>query len=579
MIESVLERLETQFGAKCVTDLLCLIAFSHNGLLENEAMELLGNPITHEPLCNAEWAPLRARLADFLCPSDATTVLSFTHTCFLDAVRKRYSCDRKEVANSYWTILANYHEEKLKSSKVPSFHERPAEELPYLFESLGDQARIAQCLSHLSVFLHWFTDETKFQFVQFSTAVKDTSILEKNFSDMVELSQLQLVSVPERVLLLFRVSEFFSYIGLLDASLKVAQQSVHLGKQVSHGICPEMGFALNMLARVQDQKGDSTSALDNFKLALQTRRRVYGREHIYIAHSLNNLAAFYQVHGKQFGASLPLYREALVMAQHILGETHPLVADFLSNIGQVYTESGNHDAAVIVLHKALTIRTQVQDDKDPSLSLTLTTLANALRGQAAETEDPEEKMHKFSQALSYYKQALNVDLCVYGERNVVVATDYCNIGSMYSELELDARTEDEMFAKAYEIRKALLGEEHEQTKAAAVLCGGHIPHPKSKLWDKPDSGSGGNTRQITAVAIYDPSTALIIQEMQALATMISNRPAERSQSDTISTTAESCFSNGLPYTGGGMPESPPVDNMREARRQAFSSGPKIEEVD
>ncbi len=61
------------------------------------------------------------------------------------------------------------------------------------------------------------------------------------------------------------------------------------------------------------------------------RTQLLGKEHPYVATSLNNLAALYDSQGK-YSEAEPLYKEALDIAERKLGKEHPQTIIFRNNL-------------------------------------------------------------------------------------------------------------------------------------------------------------------------------------------------------------------------------------------------------
>lgn len=139
-------------------------------------------------------------------------------------------------------------------------------------------------------------------------------------------------------------------------------------------ISPDPGLPLNQLGVIHQGMGNYAEAIPVFVESLAIKRQALGREHPYIAISLDNLAMTYK-HIGDFGAAESLSREALEIACQTLGADHPTTATILSNRATLCQETGDYRQAESLHRQALNIRRKVLGEQHPQVALSLDELA------------------------------------------------------------------------------------------------------------------------------------------------------------------------------------------------------------
>jgi CHAT domain-containing protein len=115
--------------------------------------------------------------------------------------------------------------------------------------------------------------------------------------------------------------------------------------------------------------------------ALHIWEKALGREHRYVAASLNNLASIYEAQGLDRQAE-PLRERALRVSEKALGPEHPTVAISLKALAMLSWCSGDASRALRYLSRAVAIR-------ERHLDLTLGTLSEPRKRQLLGTQDGE----------------------------------------------------------------------------------------------------------------------------------------------------------------------------------------------
>ncbi len=169
------------------------------------------------------------------------------------------------------------------------------------------------------------------------------------------------------------------------------------------------------------------------RVALETRERLYGKERIEVAPSLDDLARV-MVQKRDFATAESLYRRALLIRQGVLGEDHPDVAATLSSVAYMTHWQGGHRTAEPLLRQTLTsLRGHYGNDH--------VTVARCLNYLGVVLLDKGE----YDEAESLLREALAIQRRLLGERHPDVNTSRRNLALVlqskgnYDEAERELR--------------------------------------------------------------------------------------------------------------------------------------------
>jgi serine/threonine protein kinase len=127
-------------------------------------------------------------------------------------------------------------------------------------------------------------------------------------------------------------------------------------------------------------------AREQFELALEQRRALFGPEHELVAESLQNLARPY-FYLRNYNRSAELYQQALAMRTKLLGPQSKEVADTMHQLASAYRAMEKFEDSELLFRKALAIR-ETHPDDPVSIAATRNNLALLMlkTGRAAEAE-------------------------------------------------------------------------------------------------------------------------------------------------------------------------------------------------
>jgi serine/threonine protein kinase/tetratricopeptide (TPR) repeat protein len=228
--------------------------------------------------------------------------------------------------------------------------------------------------------------------------------------------------------------------GLLDAGAARVQTEL-VGQ-------PELqAEILTVLGRVYRRLGAYDKAQPLLEQALAIGRPVFGKEHVRLAQSLNDLGVTLAEKG-EYAAAARTLEQALTMRRKLLSNEHADVAVTLVELARVYQDQGLNERAEPLEREALTIRRKVLGDKHRETGTSLSDLASVLRLKG-----------DLSGAESLLEQCLDTNRQTLGE-------DHPNMYTPVNDLGLIAGTRGDYPAAESLFRRALvkgrktLGDQH-----------------------------------------------------------------------------------------------------------------------
>lgn len=185
--------------------------------------------------------------------------------------------------------------------------------------------------------------------------------------------------------------------------------------------------------------------------ALESRRRLLGREHLEVAETLERLGVLLDKKGDYAGAEA-LLQETLDLRQRLLGQEHPDVARVLNEQGNLQASKGELGSAESLHRKALEMRRKLLGEGHPDISESEYNLAVVVwkRGNLAE-------------ARTLFRQALALDRELHGdERSPQVASSLHGLGIVLSTLG-EYEEGESILRTALESTRRVWGDEHPVT--------------------------------------------------------------------------------------------------------------------
>jgi tetratricopeptide (TPR) repeat protein len=225
--------------------------------------------------------------------------------------------------------------------------------------------------------------------------------------------------------------------------------------------------SLNNLAGIYRNQGRYEEAEALYLQALELLKKLFGNDHPFVASSFNNLAGIYYNQGLNEEAEA-LYLQALELLKKFLGNDHPYVVSSLNNLAVLYDNQGLYEEAKALYLEALELRKKLLENDHPSMATSLNNLALLYYNQGL-----------YKEAESLYVQALELRKKLLGNDHPDVATSYYNLGGLYHR-QGQYQTAKSLYLPALHIYEQRLGQTHPNTQAL-LSCLKNLPEDTEAL--------------------------------------------------------------------------------------------------
>ncbi|GAA6619722.1 tetratricopeptide repeat protein [Scytonema sp. NUACC26] len=236
--------------------------------------------------------------------------------------------------------------------------------------------------------------------------------------------------------------------GDLEQAVIVAKQAILLAQSTQTTEHPVYCDSVNNLAelyRIQERYSEAESL---YQQALNTRKRLFGEEHIDVAQSLNNLAALYVSQG-HYSQAEQYFLTTLNLWKQLLGDEHPQVLIVLNNIANVYREQGRYQEAENLYLQIIKIQKKNPSEYEShDIWRTLNNFAVLYESQG-----------RYQEAENKHLEAIDRIKHLQGSEHHDIAVSLNNIAVLY-DLQGHYSQAEENYLQALAILKKLLGDEH-----------------------------------------------------------------------------------------------------------------------
>lgn len=292
---------------------------------------------------------------------------------------------------------------------------------------------------------------------------------------------------------IYELNQRFAWLyqsGQMQAAFNTASQALALAGSNLQQLHPLFCESLNNMATAYYGIGNLQEAEQVLLQLIPLRRRMYGSQHVVVAHSLHSLGAVYVAmgddakamsthheeqqillavdwrqdpaltsyllndlasHYRDIGdliASEQLLLRALEIRRAYLGEEHQDVAQVLNNLGVVYRAMGRLVEAEPLLERSLEIWRSTVGEEDPGFANTLNSLAILF-----------EEKRDYSKAEMYLREAVQILEETIGDEDPQFATSLANQAMMLTYMGNFKKAEP-LHIKALEIRRRIIGKKH-----------------------------------------------------------------------------------------------------------------------
>ena len=182
--------------------------------------------------------------------------------------------------------------------------------------------------------------------------------------------------------------------------------------------------------------------------ALEQRRSLHGAEHPDVAESEIALGLL-RLEQAEYDVAEETIRAGLARLQRLQPADHPSIARAMTALGKVLEEQGDYDQAIATLEEAVRLQSTREIDADLIESLTELGNTNFYAGN-------------YPTADSIFRQVLEYDRQLYGDRHPAVANDLINVGAVLHERGNYAEAE-RYYREALDINVGFYGNDHPAT--------------------------------------------------------------------------------------------------------------------
>ncbi len=221
-------------------------------------------------------------------------------------------------------------------------------------------------------------------------------------------------------------------------------EKLGIGKDIRQvGFISDCAYLLSYIA-------EYTKAESMYKMDLEIKEKVLGKEHPNTAASYNNLARVYEDQG-EYKKAEELYEKSLQIRESVLGENHLDTATTYNDLASVYDRLGKCKKAEELYEKCLQIREDVLGENHLDTATTYNNMAVMYKRQ-----------REYEKAEKLYEKSLRTRKSVLGENHIVTANSYNNMAVMYRD-QGEYKKAEELYEKCLRIRESVLGENHPDT--------------------------------------------------------------------------------------------------------------------
>ncbi|XP_040818751.1 nephrocystin-3 [Ochotona curzoniae] len=520
VLRSVRESVAADGGQELMTQILCLVSVSHNGVSESELLELYPQ-LPRALLASLVHSLHKMRLLTYGCG-----LLRFQNLQAWETVRQEY-LEGPALVSAYRQKLIHYFSSQLSQNSVTW---RSADELPWLFQQQGNKQQLHDCLLNLFVSQNLYKRGHFAELLSYWQFVgKDKSAMATEYFDSLKQYE-KSCDGEENVVCLADLYEtlglFLKDLGLLSQAVVPLQRSLEIRETALDPDHPRVAQSLHQLASVYAQWKKFDNAEQLYKQALEISENAYGPDHPHTARELEALATLYQKQNKYeqaehfrkksfkirqkatrrkgnlYGFAL-LRRRALQLEELTLGKDTPDNARTLNELGVLYYLQNNLETAEQFLKRSLEMRERVLGPEHPDCAQSLNNLA-ALCNEKQQYEKAEElyeralgirrralapdhpslaytvkhlavlykRMGKLDKAVPLYELAVEIRQKSFGPKHPSVATALVNLAVLHSQMKRHNEALP-LYERALKIYEDSLGRRHprvaETLKNLAVL--------------------------------------------------------------------------------------------------------------
>ena len=403
LFERVLERIEQDFGAKMLREIMTALWAARAGLREEEILGYLGLKPMH-------WAYIRNALGPTLI--DASGRLIFAHDYMCIAVSDRYMAGNNTIGQegqseealnlrrtAHKKLSKWFGQYAFKDGQSIVSDERAAEEIPYQWQQAQDWKKLQTFLNSTSGFMSLIKYRSKSETLLYWRHVENnTSTRLKTYGKY--LAQKWYHADPNKTgaLILLAWIEFLFYASRYKPALGSTIFLTRLEKYLSKDELERAKLSKSDILISISEYDKGVSLLNEL---LETRLRKSGERHPDTAKLLNRLVAADYARGS-FGSAKATALQALSIQEKNLGIAHGETLQTLNNLANIDIELSLFKDA-INRHQLVGENYKKRNGEySVEYAQSLNNLGRAYEGEAAY----EEAAHCYKKSIKIYQEVL-----------------------------------------------------------------------------------------------------------------------------------------------------------------------------
>lgn len=199
--------------------------------------------------------------------------------------------------------------------------------------------------------------------------------------------------------------------------------------------------------------GDIEGALQHFETYLENAKDSSTAQYATVLHKTANIATIYG----DSQTALNFYKTALDIRTNLFGRKHPDCASLLINIGCVYQNIGRHTEALKYLEEGTEIDRKFWGEKSQYYGEDIHNIGNSYYG-----------LRDYANAEKYYKKAAEIKKNAVGENDYDYAITISMLANLYSDMD-DHETALKYYEKASNILKSTSDHQHDYANTLSSM--------------------------------------------------------------------------------------------------------------
>jgi nephrocystin-3 len=439
LFQKVLGRMENDFGADTVRDVMTALWASRYGLTETELLEITRLP--------------RYALSEFLMALEfhlmqRNGLYTFFHNYLRQAVEERYLNNEEKIKAAH-RHLAHYFADS-------PYNSRRRDEEPWQWKEAEEYTRLREAIGDLEMFRMLTHEEQRYEFSKYLPKDESMEDVESFFDSKITEKQNEL-SIDEQAILHYQLGDLLLTSANCIPAAKQLEKAVVLAEASTLPQKTIFNIYLQLCDALQ-QKGDYETARNQIEHIMQDPKYGIGKDTPEYIKCLDLLGTLDNALGKYDLAEQKL-TEALRLREQRKDVHVVELAHNYSNVASILSNSGRNEEALQYIEKAIKyLYTAVGEDHIETAKL----LGN--QGSIL------YRMRRLDEAMDVAEKARKIYTKLVGEMNSETARVIQNLSVIAGAMGNNDGAY-QLGKKAFDIRYRVLGNNHVETMVSKIGIG------------------------------------------------------------------------------------------------------------